>query len=136
MRELPQEQFIHAEKIINDVFYEAQLGTLNRYCSLQIQPQQIYNQTPQSLHHQIQPGPSYYNQPFLQSVPSYKPQMPLSQTRSYNQQTRQYSQHTESQQKQSSQLRNTQLPLNQSEEDEFSDSTSASEYLSNFRTID
>lgn len=40
LRDLHQEQVIHAEKLINDVSYEAQLGTLNRYCTIHIQPQQ------------------------------------------------------------------------------------------------
>lgn len=36
LRELNPQQAIHAEKIINDVFYEAQLENLNRNCFLQI----------------------------------------------------------------------------------------------------
>lgn len=41
LRDLDSQQAVHAEKIINDVFYEAQLGNLNRNCSVQI-PNDLY----------------------------------------------------------------------------------------------
>ncbi|XP_019755887.2 death-associated inhibitor of apoptosis 2 isoform X2 [Dendroctonus ponderosae] len=37
LRDLNPKQAVHAEKFINDVFYEAHLGNLNRSCLLQIQ---------------------------------------------------------------------------------------------------
>lgn len=38
LRELDSNQRIHAEKLINDVLYEAELGNLNRHCKIWIQP--------------------------------------------------------------------------------------------------
>lgn len=127
LRELSQEQAIHAEKLVNDIFYEAQLGTLNRYCTLHIQQQQnaflqpLYNQQMQPC---LQPGSSYNHQitpslltPLSQTGPSSQHQIqPRSQTGSYYQHT---------------QPAHTQQP-----EQADSDSQTVSQYLSNFNTTD
>lgn len=39
LRDLDPQQAVHAEKIINDIFYEAQLGNLNRNCYVHIPPE-------------------------------------------------------------------------------------------------
>lgn len=36
LKDLNPHQAVHAEKLINDVFYEAQLGNLNRSCFVQV----------------------------------------------------------------------------------------------------
>lgn len=45
LREVNNEQRIHAEKIINDVIYEAELGNLNRYCTLSVHTNESYFHT-------------------------------------------------------------------------------------------
>jgi len=49
LSEINKEQIIYAEKLINDVLYEAELGNLNRHCTLSVYPNQPYFDTSASL---------------------------------------------------------------------------------------
>lgn len=50
LSEINKEQIIHAEKLIDDVLFEAQLGNLNRHCTLSIRPNQPNFDTTAPLH--------------------------------------------------------------------------------------
>ncbi|KAF6209213.1 hypothetical protein GE061_014958 [Apolygus lucorum] len=67
LRELDPLQAVHAEKLINDVFYEAQLGNLHRGCSMQIPTRQP----------SFSSDPMYHTQGLLPAQPSLTFQPPL-----------------------------------------------------------
>ncbi|CAH0563126.1 unnamed protein product [Brassicogethes aeneus] len=74
LRDLPAQQAIHAEKIINEVFYEAQMQNLNRNCFLQIQ-QETSTTIPLTRHAHSYSIPTTSNiYPSFNSQPPFNPQ--------------------------------------------------------------
>ncbi|KAL5235137.1 hypothetical protein ACI65C_002547 [Semiaphis heraclei] len=93
LSEIKKEQIICAEKLINDVLYEAELGKLNRHCTLLIRPNEPYYDTSAPLQsssttYHTQPQPSFrqsfsiqeypqYLQPAVPSYPSFQQSSPV-----------------------------------------------------------
>lgn len=79
LRDLAPQQAVHAEKIINDVFYEAELGNLNRNCFVQIQ-QELYIRNVQPPFNTQPPfniEPSFHTQPSFNIQPTFHTQPPF-----------------------------------------------------------
>ncbi|CAG9773533.1 unnamed protein product [Ceutorhynchus assimilis] len=141
LRDLPTQQAIYAEKIINDVLYEAQMQNLNRNCVLQIPEEPSRNRqlirnadiphnipTTSDIYPSFNPQPLLIPQPPVNTQPPFHPQ-PITQP-TFNTYSRFNTDPSYNDQSQLS--HNQQEQSEQREQSDYPDTNNIAQYFHNF----